>query len=104
MKLRVVASVLIAVIHFAFTVYAYGQADVAEHTMSSRRWATVLEVLAVPILYSFDLAERRIPIPHMAGMDWLPLVMLLNSLFWGAVIVSTFVWLRRRLGTPPAAA
>jgi hypothetical protein len=96
MKLRIVAAVVIAALHFALTIYAYGQADASEPTDASRAWGKGMVVLAVPILYAFAVAETRVAIPQIAGLDWLPFVMLLNSLFWGAAIVTVVAWAKRR--------
>jgi disulfide bond formation protein DsbB len=96
MKTRIVAVIVLALAHFGLTLVAYGKADAMESGENSQGWEAAAKVLAMPVLYGFAKLESRVALPKVAGLDWLPFAMVLNSLFWGVVTVAVVVLLRKR--------
>ena len=98
---RILAVIFVAVLHFILSVAIYGQAAVIEQTTNTAVWRNAADVIAFPILWLL-LIEQHVHVPRIFGLDWFPILMVLNSLFWGAVIVAILIWVKKRFFFKPA--
>ena len=92
---RVLAIIFVALLHLVLSVVIYGKAEVIEQTADTALWHNASKVIAFPILWLIRI-EEHVHVPRIFGLDWFPILMVLNSLFWGAAIVVLLLWAKRR--------
>ena len=92
---RILAVIFVALLHLILSVVIYGKAEVIEQTTDTAVWHNASKVIAFPILWLIRI-EEHVHVPRIFGLDWFPILMVLNSLFWGTVIVMLLFWVKKR--------
>lgn len=83
---------VVAAGHLALTVVAIGKALPPNSHQSAGRWQLTFDVLSFPLVY-LDRLNYLGRVPSFLNFDWLPVLVVLNSLAWGAVAALCAAWL-----------
>ena len=83
---------VVAAGHLALTVIAIGKAAPPNSDRSARQWQFVFEVLSFPLVY-LDRLNYLGRVPSFLKFDWLPVLVVSNSLAWGIVVALCTAWL-----------
>lgn len=75
----------IAILHLGITAYVLSKPS------STRMLEAIFSVVSFPLVYVDRLSAQGIS-PKLFGFDWLPLLVVGNSLIWGAVFALLWVW------------
>jgi hypothetical protein len=79
---------VLGVVHFVVSWISFTKSEVIRSDASTPAWRTATEIMAFPLVWIQSLD---------VGFDAFPLLMILNSVLWGAVLAAVFVWLWRTL-------
>jgi hypothetical protein len=78
--------------HLALTVIAIGKALPPNSDQSARQWQFAFDVLSFPLVY-LDRLNYLGRVPSFLNFDWLPVLVVLNSLACGFVVALCAAWL-----------
>jgi hypothetical protein len=78
----------VATCHLAVVAYILSK---TAHTHSLQ---LVFDVLTFPLVY-LDRFNYQGSVPPILSFDWVPVLVVLNSLLWGAVLATLWSWWRR---------
>lgn len=76
-----IATSIFAVVHFCISWVAFTKSELIAPNETTEHWKVATRVLAFPLIYASDV---------MSAVDLFPVMMIANSLLWGAVIAAFF--------------
>lgn len=93
---RLILAVVLTAAHLAFSIICIGEADfLYADEATTRRWQIALRIISFPIVY-LNLLSYRGPVPKLLDFDWIPALVVLNSLFWGFALTLVISLLAKR--------
>jgi hypothetical protein len=93
---------LLSITAVAAIVHLAAVAFILSKTTYTRGMQLAYDILSFPLVYA-DRLNYRGGVPTFLDFDWVPVLVVLNSVLWGTVIGVIYWWLyRRKVGRTPA--
>lgn len=96
MRNRIILTAVLTAAHLAFTILCIGKASyLYADKETTLKWQIALRIASFPLVYLNQLSYRG-SVPKLLEFDWLPALILLNSLLWGFILTVVIALVAKR--------